>query len=268
MAWRHAQRAEHAADAGATFAQLLLDVQKCFEHVPHHILVQEAAALGYPLPLLRLAIAGYRLPRTVAIGGVHSSLVLAESGIAAGSGLATTELRVLLLRLLDSVKARCPQVKMSAYVDDITADAAGTAATAPSCIIEVGRLLCQGLERLGLTLSLGKCFVLATSPAVAQTVAMGLQQWAVKVASHAKAPGVGVAADARRNAKVQRARWGALTARLRRLAILLKETLSVARLFRTGITAAFTYGDDITGVSPSTLEARRKTVAAAVAGGG
>ncbi len=266
-AWQQAQRAEMAADAGATFAQLLLDVHKCFEHVPHHVLAEEAAALDYPLPLLRLALAAYRLPRTLAVGGVHSSLVHAERGVAAGSGLATTELRVLLLRLLDRVKRRCPTVRLSAYVDDLTADAAGTERSASEAVVAAGRLLCQGITDLGLTLSAGKCQVLSTSTAAGKTVVDGLARWTVKLATHAKALGVGVAAGARRTTKVQKTRWAALGARLHRLAALLRENLSVARLFRTGLTAAYTYGDDVTGVAPKVLESRRRTVAAAVARG-
>ncbi len=266
-AWQHAHRAEQASDAGATFAQLLLDMEKCFEHVPHHVLAQEAEEVGYPLPLLRLALAAYRLPRALAIGGVHSALVEAERGIAAGSGLATTELRVLLLRLLDRVKRKCPQVRLSAYVDDLTADSTGSATTAPQAVVEAGRLLCEGVVGLGLKLSVGKCKVLASSTAAGKTVAEGLAQWGVQVASQAKALGVGVAAGARRATKVQQNRWRALCARLRRLAILLREKVSVAKLFRTGITASFEYGDDVTGVATTVLEARRRTVAAAVSGG-
>ncbi len=266
-AWQHAQRAEQAADAGATFVQLLLDMQKCFELVPHDVLVQEARAVGYPLPLLRLALAAYRLPRSLSIGGVHSSLILAERGIAAGSGLATTELRVLLIRLLDRVRERYPAVKLSAYVDDLTADASGTQRTAPQMIVDAGSMLCRGIVALGLKLSIGKCKVLATSASAGRQATEGLGEWKVKLAGQAKMLGAGVSAGARRAAGAQKTRWANLLSRLHRLAILIRQKISVARLLRTGISSSFTYGDEVVGVATATLEARRRTVASLVGGG-
>ncbi len=266
-AWQHAQRAEMASTAGATFVQLLLDMQKCFEVVPHHILAREAHAVGYPLPLLRLALAAYRLPRALAVGGVHSSVIEAERGIAAGSGLATTELRVLLIRLLDRVRRIHPDVRLSAYVDDLTADAAGTTRTAPQRVAEAGRELCEGIIGLGLRLSIGKCKVLASSAAAGQQAARDLSAWGVRFVANAKALGVGVAGGARRVTVVQKQRWKALCGRLHRLAILSKYGVSVANLFRTGVSAAFTYGDDVIGVADDVLERRRRTVAAAVSAG-
>ena len=60
-AWKQAARAELAQVCGdATYAQVLLDLVKAFDRVPHHILVQEAVRLatpcgfsGYPLQHIR-----------------------------------------------------------------------------------------------------------------------------------------------------------------------------------------------------------------------
>ncbi len=265
-AWQHAFRAEHAADSGATFAALLLDMEKCFEVVPHDVLAREAEQLGYPLQLLRLSLASYRLPRVLSADGAFSAEVIAERGIAAGSGLATAELRVLLIRLLDRVRAIYPSIKLSAYVDDISADATSTSPNVVATVSGAGRMLCQGLLDLGLRLSTsGKCIVIATAPTVARQVAHRLADFGVKAADRAKNLGTGIGGGRRRNATVQKKRWGALRARLGRFASLLRQGLSVARLFRTGVTASFTYGDDVLGVAPSTLEARRRTVASAIA---
>ncbi len=265
-AWQHAFRAEQAADAGATFAALLLDMEKCFEVVPHDILAREAEHLGYPLQLLRLSLASYRLPRVLSADGAFSAEVIAERGIAAGSGLATAELRVLLIRLLDRVRAAHPSLKLSAYVDDISADATSTSANVVATVSAAGRMLCQGLLDLGLRLSLsGKCVVIATAPTVSRQIAHKLVDFGIKAADRAKNLGTGIGGGRRRNATVQKKRWGALKARLGRFASLLRQGFSVARLFRTGVTASFTYGDDVLGVAPSTLEARRRTVASAIA---
>ncbi len=151
-------------------------------------------------------------------------------------------------------------------MDDLTADAAGTACIAPMMVSVAGQMLCEGIEALGLQLSTGKCKVLSTSVAAGRIAVNSLSRWKVVLAAHAKALGAGVAAGARRATHVQKGRWAALVARLHRLAILLRATVSVARLFRSGIGAAITYGDDVVGVATATLERRRRTVAAAVSG--
>ena len=56
-AWRQSARAEFAAALNAGYGQALLDLVKAFERIPHSLLVHEARALGYPLWLIRLAIA-------------------------------------------------------------------------------------------------------------------------------------------------------------------------------------------------------------------
>ena len=65
-AWNQAARAEMAAMGRwkTGYAQALLDLVKAFERAPCWLLVQEAVAMGYPLWLLSLSIATYRLPRT------------------------------------------------------------------------------------------------------------------------------------------------------------------------------------------------------------
>ena len=124
-AWKHCLRAELAAHAQADFATVLLDVVKCFEFVPHDTLCEESAAIGYPLALLRLTLAAYRLERRIGIQGVFSLGVLASRGITAGFGFATIELRVLLLRSLRRMVAASPGVALSVYVDDLTLESAG-----------------------------------------------------------------------------------------------------------------------------------------------
>ena len=81
---------------------VLLDLTKAFELVPHDVLIRAARACGYPLFLLRMTLAAYRLTRHVGLDGVYSDGYVASRGITAGSGFATTELRLLLLRCIDS----------------------------------------------------------------------------------------------------------------------------------------------------------------------
>ena len=57
--------------------QILLDLVKAFETVPYHLLVKAAVAKGYPLVVLRLSIAAYRLARSLGVDGIYSKLLLA-----------------------------------------------------------------------------------------------------------------------------------------------------------------------------------------------
>ena len=46
----------------------MLDLTKAFEAVPHDKLVAAAQRRGYPMTLLKLSLAAYRLRRTVGSG--------------------------------------------------------------------------------------------------------------------------------------------------------------------------------------------------------
>ena len=82
----------YAGECGASYAQLLIDQAKAFDIVPHWLLVREAQRLGYPLRMLRLSLAAYRMDRVVRICSVISVYMVATRGITAGSGLACDEM--------------------------------------------------------------------------------------------------------------------------------------------------------------------------------
>ena len=76
-AWRQAARGELAAATGKCYAQVLLDVVKTFERIPYRVLKREADRLGYPIRMIRLAIATYWLHRVIRLGTAFSDLVVA-----------------------------------------------------------------------------------------------------------------------------------------------------------------------------------------------
>ena len=118
--------AESAALRSHTFGTSLLDLVKAFESVPHAILATAARKLGYPLVMLRLCLASYRLKRTIGIEGVYSREVVATRGITAGSGSATTELRLLMLDVIQELHlAWGEKLIVKLYVDDLTLAACG-----------------------------------------------------------------------------------------------------------------------------------------------
>lgn len=102
-AWNQSARADMAAIGRwkTGYVQALLDLVKAFGRVPYLLLVCEAIELRYPLWMLRLAIATYKLPTVLRVGALYSQVVIAVRGITAGSGLATTEMRLCTLRIVE-----------------------------------------------------------------------------------------------------------------------------------------------------------------------
>ena len=127
--------AETAALNNTEFGAGLLDLVKAFETVPHHILVGIAIELGYPLVLLRLCLASYRLRRTIGIDGAYSKMVRACRGITAGSGFATSEMRLVLIRVIDRALTLYPTITPTLFVDDL---AAAVCALAKHAIKQMG----------------------------------------------------------------------------------------------------------------------------------
>ncbi len=212
-----------------------------------------------------MSLAAYRLPRALAIEGTYSGLIDPLRGITAGSGMATAELKVLLYRLLAAVAAKYPQLTLNAYVDDVSAEAVGSAKSVGDVIVGAGLELCQGMQRLGLRLSRsGKCNCTATADAVGNDIAIRMKEFGVVFMRRVKSLGVGLGAGKRRNATVQKTRLGKFVQKLRRIIALACSGVSPARLLRTGAAAVMTYGDDAIGVADSALLQRRRAVAAAL----
>ncbi len=263
--WKQAARGELAAATGASYAQLLLDLAKAFEVVDHAVLTREAIAVGFPLPLLRLSLAAYRLPRALVLDGCYSSIVDPLRGITAGSGTATVELKVMLMRLLDRIEADHPSVRVTSYVDDVSCEVTGTQASVVRTLSLAGDQLCDGLVALKLRLSTdGKCLFTSTSYAVGDQVAGRLKRFGVVFAARVKSLGVGLGGGARRNAAVQESRLKKFVKRVHKLAALVKARLSAALVARTGGTAVMNFGDECVGVSDDLLLRRRRAVLAAV----
>lgn len=101
-AWRQAARAEMAAANSDHYAQGLVDLVKAYERIPHWVLLREAKRLGYPIWLLQLSVATCRLLRAIRTDSAVSLTILAIEGIVAGSGAATTEMRLLRIDVIDS----------------------------------------------------------------------------------------------------------------------------------------------------------------------
>lgn len=117
-AWTQAFFAELAATTknSVEYVQTLLDLVKAFDKVPLWLLVREAVALGYPVKLLRLSIVAYQLKRVIRVGSVVSRMVMAVTGITAGSGFDTTEMRLVMIRVIGRALSLFPTISPTLFV--------------------------------------------------------------------------------------------------------------------------------------------------------
>jgi len=126
-AWKQSLMAEAASSMKLPYASTLLDLVKAFDSVPFDWLVKQAIKYGFNLWLLRLSIASYMLGRVLDIDGYCSVVIWVTRGIAAGSVLATIELRVLLLEFADACVSSSIYSRLTLYVDDATVETICTA---------------------------------------------------------------------------------------------------------------------------------------------
>ena len=99
----------------------LLDLVKAFDTIPWHLLVSEAIKLGYSLWVLRLSIAAYQAPRYIRMNGAYSAPIIPKRSLTAGGGLATTEMRLAVVSIVNRAIDEAPRACPSLYVDELSA---------------------------------------------------------------------------------------------------------------------------------------------------
>jgi hypothetical protein len=213
-AWKQAARAELArVMEHVSYASMLLDLVKAFERAPHEWLVRQAVKYQYPLLILRLSIAAYKLGRTIVVDGVCTAIIWANRGITAGSVHATIELRVLLIQWLDETVAKFRLVTMSVYVDDTGIEAAGPALAVKRSVIGATKHFTKSLEHIGMEFSHTKNVCLASTGQLAQDIAIEVPHLRVKVETRAKSLGGALGTGKQRNTKVLQQRLQAFKVR-------------------------------------------------------
>ena len=268
-AWKQAFRAETAVQVqNSCYLQVLLDLVKAFDRVPHHVLVREAVALGFPLWVLRLSMAAYRMPRVVRIEGVVSRIVLPLRGITAGSGLATTEMRILLIRVVDRACVMYKTITPTLFVDDLSLEGGGGEAVALREMAGFTSHVCDQFTADGLEVSRAKSVCTASSLSNGRNLERALQRHGIRFEARVKSLGVGLGGGTRRNSQASCARLKAFRARQPRFRALARAGVKVDRLVRTGGRSALMYGAAIQGVAPTMLKNQRRAAAAAAAPGG
>ena len=271
-AWQVSYRAEVAARNRLEYGQTLLDLVKAFEKIPHEHLIAAGKKHGYNGCCLRLALAAYRLVRSIGIDGAYSRTRVAVLGITAGSGFATAELRLLLFDVVTELTCSWPLLMISLYVDDLTLEATHSSKYQVMYMLTAAtdHVVNHLQHRLQLEVSAKKSVTVAGRPSIAAGVAGLSRMRKVSARSSTKLLGVASAGWRRRSVNVLKLRIKHLALRTPRIRALRRAGLSATRLVRAAGTPLVTYGADVTGMSCSHLRTARCAVARAVSapGGG
>jgi hypothetical protein len=194
-----------------------------------------------------------------------SRLVEALCGITAGSGLATTEMRIIIINPIDEMHRAHPLVVPTAFVDDVSVEHSGTARTVISVLAAATTHLCDRFRADELEVSSSKSICTAATEATGRRLAWSLRDYGIVFKRRVRSLGTGLGAGTRRAAQVLHQRMDAFRARLPRFRSIQRAGVRTARLLRTGGNAAMTFGQGVAGVSPSALLIQRRAAAAAVA---
>ena len=264
-AWQAAFAAELSVLGNHHHVQAMIDLVKAFETVPHRQLLAAAHAKGYDLRILLMSLAAYRLQRTVGIDGAYSRLVKATRGITAGSGFATSELRLLLLDMMMELQRRWePALSAMLYVDDLNLSAGGRQSEIVDLMQQAVHFVTKVLERdLQLEISAKKSVVVASRPMLAAATASKLPK--LTAVRRAKLLGTCAAGGRRRSTRTLRVRMQTFSKSAKRFHLLRKAGVNTRLMVRAAGTPALMYGIEVMGAADSTLQVVRSKVAAAAA---
>jgi len=265
-AWLSGFRAETSAQSKLAFAQSLLDLVKAFEKVKHAILVDAAVRHGYSLWLLRMSLASYRAPRAIGVNGIYTRTIVACRGITAGSTFATTELRVLLLSMVDDTYRLWATVDLSLYVDDATVSATGDYLSAAVDVAGATDHIVRHCEvALELEISVKKSVAAAGTLGLANMVARTSRTGKLTPTRAAKLLGAPSGGGRKRYVKPSVARLATLKGRVLKIHKLRKGSkVNIKQLVRASATPTVTYGVEVMGMSDGHLDTARRLVAKAV----
>jgi hypothetical protein len=243
----------------------MLDMVKAFERVPHHWLVKQGARYSYPMRILRLSIAAYRLSRCIIIDGICSVLMLAGRSITAGAVHATIELRLLLIEWLDDTVRLYKMIVVTVFVDDTSLESSGTQSTVIETTIGAVQYFTAALIAIGMEFSLTKNAIMASHSGMAGAILSRCRGLYLTVVNNAKSLGGALSNGRFRNTAVLSKRLARFRVRKTQFQKL-RRAVGARRqnaVLRSVGTAALVYGLGNSGVSDSMLHAQRSAFSAA-----
>ena len=267
-AWQTSFQAESSALSKLDYAQTNLDIVKAFEKVKHHLVVRAARKHGYNLLVLRLSLAAYRAPRAIGVNGVYSRIIIATTGITAGSGFATSELRVLLLDLVDDsyVMFRSIRVQCLYYVDDVTIEAFGITGTVHLKSSAASTYVITYFQvKLELEVSAKKSGLVTAKPTLAQKVIGMDSTGKLQKLKLGKVLGVVGSGGAKRCIEGQKTRLKTAAEKIDRVHTMRKAGVCTTHIVKATFPAIMTYDACCNGVADGMLRSMRTTTARGLA---
>jgi hypothetical protein len=263
-AWTIAFSSETAVLTGFDHAASLLDIAKAFEALPHELIVEAARKHGYHLGILRLTLAAYRIARSIGVNGIFSRLVVASRGITAGSGFATSELRLLFLDLVINISRFWPLVQTVLYVDDLTIAARGAHGMAQRLVAQATEYAIRYFEiKLRLKVSESKSIAIASKRSIARGAIRRMTNRLLHVRTSDKLLGAPYGGGRRRCVGTVKKRFKTFRLQTSKIRALRKAGVSARKYVKTAGLPTMLYGVDVCGLSDSMLlESRRAAVAA------
>ena len=223
--WRQSIRAEHHSGVGDSFVALLWDIKKCYEHVRHNLLWEEARFLAFPLVVIRCSLAAYSWPRVLLLECAAAAPLFPRRGIVAGSFAATSELKCYMYRAIAEycIVFPPPAYHLSIHVDDSGLDITRPNDEACFCdAIEAAEPLISLFEdRLLLPLAVAKATVCASTDSLAVRVARALGPYGGSASYSVRNLGILVSAGkrtARKSHHMIKKLWLKFAAKLKRIA--------------------------------------------------
>ena len=260
--WIQAATAEAATAMRKHYASSLSDLKKAYENVCHPQLAREAAALGFPLRLLKLALFFYRLPRVITIRGCATAMVRTSQTIVAGCSFATTLMRVVFMRTIDAIIVRHPRVTPFVVVDDVTLTTVSRSQDGASADLEnalVDLTTCLEAD-CHMVVNESKSVIIANTAAVVKSIVARNERYENAGAAYARNLGVDFSAGKRARTTIRRRRIKGIAPRVRRLRRLRAAGAKTVRLVKGTLTQAAAYAASVTGVTDHDLRALRRAV--------
>ncbi len=268
--WRMAARQEAGVASGEVAAAITEDLQSFFENVDRDRLLAEAAALGFPTPIVRAALAAYSSARMLSMGGRMCREMYPTIGVVAGCSLAMVLTKIYCLRALEDFVSKAPPgVKLDTYVDDFTLSMVGKPQAVAEDMADAHSLLKDVVAgTLKCCFAPGKTAIAATTRQLAAVLArkIGVSGGVAGIASLLGIDNAAAAPRAALRASSKRAkRLKAALARKKRLRQVQRAVGSRARkIFVAGIRPAAAYGAEVWGLDDGEVAKLRRLAAASL----
>ena len=188
----------------------------------------------------------YTNDRVIRAEGVVSEYFKANRGITAGSGLATAEMRVVMLRIVEQASRLAPEVVPTLFVDELSAEISGGRKFVHQKLVSFTQAACLAIERDGMEVSRTKSICTASEVKHGKEIVDELKVFDIKFQQHVISLGAALGAGTRRNMSNSNARLRKFRKRVVRSRKLRRARIDTARLMRTGAVKALSYGQAVT----------------------